>query len=195
VYLQDINITNTYKAISEAKSTQPGNGVGVELVSGKMNFATANTAANASAYLTGSGEVNAAGINIQAAGTGSLATADIDAAKTVVSGVTVAANQALASLKLIQNAYINGTGTVNATGPVSVLSILQNTSSWAEAGANGGTGVSLVGGKVDQTTAESASTVEAYIEGNMTIITTGDVSVGVILEGPWYPGLRHRIPV
>ena len=85
-------------------------------------------------------------------------------------------------MQLGQNAYISGAGIINATGPVSVLSVLKDTSAWAEAGANGGTGVSLVGGAVNSTRAESASKVNAYIDG-VTIDTTGDVSVGAELQG------------
>lgn len=182
MYVGDISVNNNYQAVSEAKSTQPGQGVGVNLATGQMNFATANTAADASAYLTGSGTVNAQGISIQAVGSGSKATADIDAAKTTVSGVSIAANQAKASLQVVQNAYISGSGLVNASGPVIVLSILEDASAWAEAGANGGTNVNLVGGSVNSTRAESASKVNAYIAGNVTIDTTGDVSVGAELQ-------------
>ena len=43
VYVANLSITNTYKAISEAKSTQPGKGVGVSLVDGDGILAEATT--------------------------------------------------------------------------------------------------------------------------------------------------------
>jgi len=183
IYINDLTISNNYKAISEAKSTQPGKGVSVTLVNGQVNFAKATTETNASSYITGNGSVNAVDINIQTIGSDSKAIADIDAAKTSISGVKVAANIALASMKVTQNAYISGQGTINATGAVSVLSILKGTKSEAEAGANGGTSVSLATGDGNLTTAESASTVNAYIEGNVTVVTDGDVNVGAELGG------------
>jgi hypothetical protein len=62
-----------------------------------------------------------------------------------------------------------------------VLSILKDTGSTAEAGANGGANVSLATVDVNATTADSLSAVNAFIEGNVTVVTEGDVNVGAEL--------------
>ncbi|MDY6180230.1 MAG: hypothetical protein SPI15_05205 [Candidatus Faecousia sp.] len=178
VYVKNISIKLQYQSNSEAKSTQPNGGFSIEGVKVATNKATATSGTKATGYVMGSGNVYIGNLDIQVDGSGSSATADVDGKEVSVSGVNVGLNTAVTNLSVTQNAYLEGSGTVNASGYVKVISKLDNASTTSELGSNGGANVSIISGGNQWAYANvNKMSNTAFIRGNVSIDTTGAVEV------------------
>ncbi len=182
---RDIIIRTTYTAKADALAVQPNGGSGgvdLSVLSVKVNLAEAIVGVIAQAYGMGTGELRSSNdILVAVQGTAN-ALADIPGTSFSLSGITIGANNTLATISASQSATISD-ATVKAGRDVKLLSLLNRTesvasstdSATASVGGNGvsGEGVSLsfVGVTENSATALMSATTSAFT--NNAHITAG----------------------
>ena len=180
LYVTNLTVESNYEAVATANATQPK--LGLRILNGDVNKATAEVSTRADAYISGRGAVHATGaVRVEAIGRGE-ATAVIKGTDVSIAFAYVALNQVRADISAKQNAYIID-AKINASS-VNVNSTFV-ADGYAAAGSNSSVNVSFVNGNMNRARATSDTAVRAYIGGQSIINATGAISINAASSRIW----------